>query len=46
MDPLLLVPSNTTYSSRYDIVNYIELHINVSLYFLLLQYALTLEVKT
>jgi hypothetical protein len=29
MDPLLLVPSDTTRSSRYDIVNYIELNINL-----------------
>jgi hypothetical protein len=26
IDPLVLVPSYTTYSSRYDIVNYTELN--------------------
>jgi hypothetical protein len=29
VDPLLLIPTYTTYSSRYDIENYIELNIRV-----------------
>jgi hypothetical protein len=31
MDPLLLIPANTTRSSRYDIINYIELNTDVGM---------------